>query len=33
MIKIGVANFREHEFDHIRGFVPDGDKLEATWAE
>lgn len=33
MIKIGVASFREHEFDHIKEYVPDGDKLEDTWAE
>lgn len=33
MIKIGVASFREHEFNKIREFVPDGDKLEDSWAE
>lgn len=33
MIKIGVASFREHEFDRIKEYVPDGDKLEDTWAE
>jgi hypothetical protein len=32
MIKIGIASFREHEFDRIRNFVPDGDKFEETWA-
>lgn len=33
MIKVGVADFREHEFEHIRKFVPDGDQLFPTWAE
>lgn len=33
MIKVGVADFREHEFEHIRKFVPDGAQLFPTWAE
>ncbi|MFK8164720.1 MAG: hypothetical protein AB8H12_19900 [Lewinella sp.] len=33
MIKVGVAEFRQHEYRMVRDFCPDGQNLQDTWEE
>jgi len=32
-MKMGISLFRKHEYDQVRKFPPDGNKLHDTWEE